>query len=132
MLQKQSRHRKGRLYGLNSTTKIKLVKWNFGLKALETGCITNNQIDTVRKYLKKVIFDKKNTLILSRIRAHYSRSRKKKGIRMGGSRGAFFNFIYRVRVGTILFEIKGYPFFYFLKYLKNVSRLLSIKVAIVY
>jgi hypothetical protein len=51
---------------------------------------------------------------------------------MGGSRGAFFNFIYRVKVGTILFEIKGYPCFYFLKYLKNVSRLLSIKVAIVY
>jgi ribosomal protein L16/L10AE len=66
------------------------------------------------------------------VRAHYSRSRKKKGIRMGGSRGAFFNFIYRVKVGTILFEIKGYPCFYFLKYLKNVSRLLSIKVAIVY
>lgn len=61
----------------------------------------------------------------------YARSKKKKGIRMGGSKGAFFNFIYRAKIGTILFEIKGISGFYILKILKTISKLLSLKVIII-
>jgi len=84
------------------------VLFNYAVKAKETGYLTLAQLESSRKAIQKMV---KRHRHLKFVKICFfptiSRSRKKKGIRMGASKGPFSCFVYRARPGSLLFEIRG-------------------------
>jgi len=133
-LAKNRRFRKGRLYGfvsnLNSGT---MRTGTFGLKVLENGYLTVDQIEAARKAIKQVLRKFRFTVpLIIRVVPLLSRSKKKKGIRMGGSKGGFYCFVYRARYGTILFEIQGIANYQIFEKLRRVAQKFPIRTAIIF
>jgi ribosomal protein L16/L10AE len=61
-----------------------------------------------------------------------ARSKKKKGIRMGGSKGGFFCFVYRAHAGTILFEVHSILNYQVVLKLRRVALKFPVKTAVVF
>lgn len=133
-INKLRRFRKSRLRGVEtSTTNVFIYKGSCGLKVLENGYITLNQLEACRKSIKNFIQKtKKLTTVLVRAQLSVSRSKKKKGLRMGASKGDFSHFVYRAKKGSILLEITGVLDPHIIKKLENTSYRLPVQTAVVW
>lgn len=132
-INKLRRFRKSRLRGITfSTQQVFLKSGICGLKALENGYITFNQLEACRKSIKNHIGKtKKLVTVIVRSQISVSRSKKKRGLRMGASKGGFSHFVYRAKKGAILFEINGIFAPHILKKLQNTSSRLPVQTALV-
>ena len=77
----------------------------FAIKVLTSSRITFQQLDAVRRTLKKVL--KKNAFIWQQVFADKPVSSKPAEVRMGKGKGAFSHNVALVSGGTILFELGG-------------------------
>lgn len=128
---KNSRFRKGRLRG-QATSQLQLRGFNYGFKVLETGYLTPEQIEAARKSIKFALKkSRRNHLFFIRVSPLLAQSKKKSGIRMGGSKGGFHSFIYRARRGMLLFELKNIIGYQVLRKLNRLRKKLPIKTVCV-
>lgn len=88
---------------VNTCIKTTLSKGFFGLKALESGEISQKQIETVRKLISP--FVKKKLKIFLRIKSNFIKTAKPFGSRMGSGKGLATTTYAKVRRGQILFEL---------------------------
>lgn len=109
MLQpKKLKHRKwhkGTLRRNVATKGISLIHGDFGLKTLESRLITDRQIDSVEKTMKKTLG--KRGRIWLRIFPHKPITRKPPEVRMGGGKGDVDHYSAVVHPGRILFEVSA-------------------------
>ena len=104
---KFKKQQKGKSFKIiNSTSNIPycLHFGSIGLKALSSGRLTSNQIESVRQSISKII--KKLGKIKVNAFAHTPISKKPIEIRMGKGKGAVDHWISKIKAGTILFEIE--------------------------
>ncbi len=88
----------------------KLKMYTYGIKLLENAYVTDNQLQAAARYLRKFsrkIIRKPNSLS-SFIRGHVflARSKKKKGMRMGASKGPFNKLVFVGHAGSIILETR--------------------------
>ena len=93
---------KGKLNKLNCKSH-KLVFGNIGLKAASSGLICPWQVEAARQAIKRKI--KKEGRIWIRLPNSLFLTSKPAGSRMGKGKGNLFHWSYRVKSGSILFEI---------------------------
>ena len=77
----------------------------YGLRSLECQRLTDRQIESARRCLKKVI--KKAGVIRSRVAASLPVSKKPSETRMGKGKGNYSHSVCCVKSGTVLFEVEG-------------------------
>jgi ribosomal protein L16/L10AE len=131
-------HRKGRLYG-RSKDKYKLYEnlkmYTYGLKLLENAYITQNQINAavkvLKRYSRKITRKPQNLSIFIRGHLFLARSKKKKGMRMGGSKGPFNRLVFMGRAGSTLLEVREIFFIFPLAVLRLASKKFSARVEII-
>jgi large subunit ribosomal protein L16 len=102
---KKNQKRKVRGFEKKNSTSSCLCYGNIGLQALETGLITPQQIESVRRVM--VRYNRKSSKGWIRIFPNWIITRKTKGLRMGRGKGAFKNYVFRVRAGRLLFEFQS-------------------------
>ena len=78
---------------------------DYGLQSLENERITSRQIESARQAMTRYI--KRGGKIWIRIFPHTPVTRKALGLKMGGGKGNPEFFVAKVKVGTVLFEMKG-------------------------
>jgi len=83
----------------------KLYNGSIGLKALGTCQLTNNQVTTTIKILKRSI--KKKNFLINNVNPSTGVTRKPRDIRMGRGKGNFAFNIFHLKAGKIMFELKG-------------------------
>lgn len=130
---KQLHFKKGRLWGHASNLRINYFnKGVFALKSLENGYLTANQLEASRKLLKRFVGKrtKKNFPLFFKVVPLIAQSKKKKGMRMGGSKGGFYRFVYRARMGTVFFEVHGLQNYQILQKLKRAVSRFPVKSAL--
>lgn len=76
----------------------------YGIISLESNYINVKQINAIRKMLLKKI--KKTGLLLVRVSPNFAFSAKPAETRMGKGKGNLTEWVYPVKVGQVLFEIK--------------------------
>lgn len=104
---KKQKHRKtfkGRIHGI-AYIGASLSFGNFGLKAMEPGRMTANQIEAARKCVSRSV--KRVGRFWNRLFPHVPVTAKPIEVRMGGGKGAPDKFIARVYPGSMLFELDG-------------------------
>jgi len=101
---KYKKTRKGTLPRLEYRSN-KLKFGIFGLKALESGCISARQIEAARQAINRKI--KRNGRVWVRIFPNLPITSKPIEVRMGKGKGAVSHWVSRIGGGTILFEIEG-------------------------
>jgi large subunit ribosomal protein L16 len=100
---KYKKWQKGRIGIPIEQKKIKLHFGTHGLISSENGILKANQIETIKKTLSKIL--KKNGQYWIRIFPHTPICSRSKGSRMGKGKGSVSDWIYKVRVNQVLFEI---------------------------
>jgi large subunit ribosomal protein L16 len=83
-----------------------LVFGSYGLKACESGRITLQQIETLRRGLSGFL-KKNNAQIWFRHPLSFGLTQKPVEIRMGKGKGNITTHVMRLRAGTIFFELDG-------------------------
>lgn len=92
-----------------------------------------DQLEAARKVIKNVLARYRYVTALTvRVSPLLARSKKKKGIRMGGSKGGFFCFVYRAHAGTILFEVQSILNYQLFSKLRHVALRFPVKTAVVF
>ena len=81
---------------------------SFGLKALESGRITNRQIEAARIAMTRYMKREGNVWI--RIFPDKPITAKPQEVRMGKGKGALDHYVAVVKPGRIMFEMDGVPF----------------------
>lgn len=130
-LNKHLKFRKSRLKGIASNFGgvNPSSLFTYGIKAKETGYLTLAQLEAARKAIQKMVRrHKRLKFVKICVSSTISRSRKKKGIRMGASKGPFYGFVYRARPGNLLFEIRGLNFYQLRRRLAYILAKLPIQV----
>ena len=112
-----------------STRGLSLIHGDYGLKTLESRFITDRQIDSVEKTIKKTL-GKKGRLWL-RIFPHKPITKKPPEVRMGGGKGDLDHYVALVHPGRILFEISALTPELAQKALKAATYKLPIKTKII-
>ncbi len=77
----------------------------FGLQAMESGWISNRQIEAARVSIARRM--KRGGKVWIRIFPHQAETRKPAETRMGGGKGSPEGWIAVVRAGTIMYEVGG-------------------------
>lgn len=100
------KQQKGRVKGLaNRGSTVTLG--TFGLKTMESGWLTNRQIESARIALTR--FMKREGKVWIRIFPDKPTTRKPAEVRMGKGKGAPDGWVAVVKAGRILFECEGVP-----------------------
>lgn len=103
---KHMKWHKGRSLNRNVSTRgLNLIHGDFGLKSLESRFITDRQIDSVIKTVKKTL-GKKGRMWL-RIFPHKPITKKPPEVRMGGGKGDLDHYVAVVHPGRILLEVSA-------------------------
>jgi len=110
MLQpKRTKYRKqqqGRIKGIaNRGSSISFG--SYGLKSLDSGRITNRQIEAARVALTRHM--KREGKVWIRIFPDKQITKKPQEVRMGKGKGALDHYVAVVKPGTIMFELDGVP-----------------------
>jgi large subunit ribosomal protein L16 len=87
------------------TRGVKLSFGSFGLKAMEYGRITSNQIEASRKVMAR--YATKSGKVWIRIFPDHPFTQKPAEVKMGKGKGDLVGFIAEVKPGKIIFEIDG-------------------------
>ena len=110
MLQpKRTKYRKahkGRIKG-NATRGSQLAYGSFGLKTLESGWITNRQIEAARIAMTRRM--KREGRVWINIFPDKPVTSKPAEVRMGKGKGALSHYVAVVKPGRIMFELEGVP-----------------------
>ena len=117
---------------MKKKNKIKSIMFRFGtygIKALENGRLTYNQIESTRKIISKKI--KKISKIWIRININIPITTKTSGIRMGRGVGTISYWITKIKTGQILFEISNIKFLFAKNTLISAKKKLAIKTKFV-
>lgn len=101
----------------------------FGLKTIEFGILTSNQIESARRTILKRI--KKKGKLWSCIFTHLPKTQKPVEVRMGKGKGSVSTWIAKVKPGIILYEIEGISYKNAYEIFKLCSQKLPIKCKIV-
>ena len=109
----------------NLKNKSKLIFNVFGLKALETGEVTINQILIIRKLLAPFI--RKRVKFVWRIFPRYYKTNKSFGSRMGSGKGAITTNFCKIRPGHILLEFSSLLYKPPIVILKKIQSKLNVK-----
>jgi large subunit ribosomal protein L16 len=96
--------RKGRNDGI-ATAGNYLAFGDFGLQSAGNERITSRQIESARQAMTRYI--KRGGKVWIRIFPHTPITKKPQDVKMGGGKGAPEYFAAKVKLGTILFEMKG-------------------------
>lgn len=81
---------------------------DFGVKALGPGLLYPHQLEAVRKFLKKQLkIYNSNSQIWFNIFPHFSYTKKPIEVRMGKGKGNITDWYSSIKIGTVLYEIKG-------------------------
>ena len=107
----------------------KIYYGQYGLKAVESGILTPEIVNTAIKILKRII--KKKNFLISYVNPNTGITRKPRDVRMGRGKGTFAYNVTHVKAGKILFEIKNISEKLSLKALTISSLRLPIKTIIV-
>lgn len=100
MIRNFTKFRKGRNKGFSLN---KLVCCDYGIKALSRGFLEQKQIEAVRKVFSKKIKNKGKIFI--RVHPNVTITKKPIEVRMGSGKGEIFSKIYKVKPGSVLFEV---------------------------
>lgn len=119
---------KGRLKG-PAPRGASIAFGDFGLKALEHGKITNQQIEAARIAMMRHI--RRGGRVWIRIFPDHVYTSKPLEVRMGKGKGAPAGWYAPVKPGRILYELKGVPFELAKEALTRAAHKLPIKTAIV-
>lgn len=118
---------------LNTITNVRsLFKLNFGnigLKSIESGHLTSKQINTIKQTVNKII--KKKGKLRINIFPNTPMSKKPLEVRMGKGKGNVDRWIFKVRSGTMLFEIQIASITLAMNALKLVQYKIPVKTRIV-
>jgi large subunit ribosomal protein L16 len=125
---KYRKYRKGRLSNLEYRSN-KLKFGTFGLKALESGCISARQIEAVRQAITRKT--KRGGKVWIRIFPDLPITSKPIEVRMGKGKGNVDHWVARIAAGSILFELDGIPEKLARAALKTGAGKLPVKVVIV-
>lgn len=132
MLQpKRVKHRKvqkGRMKGVAGRGH-QIAFGSFGLKALESGWITDRQIEAARVALTRYM--KREGKVWIRIFPDKPVTSKPAEVRMGKGKGAPDHWVAVVKAGTIMFEAEGVPMAVAQEALRLAGQKLPIKVKFV-
>lgn len=120
------------------TKHILIKKGIYGLKANESGRISANHLELIRRYLKRklrYIRKRKKRKIQSKswisIQCKYPITKKPSEIRMGKGKGAIDNYVYRIKSGKIIFESLGLSEVIYKKIFKKIMKKLPTRTQIV-
>ena len=109
LLPKRTKYRKvhrGRRTGLaKGGTRVQYGEW--GLKALEEGCITNRQIEAARIAMTRKI--KRGGKVWINVYPDKSFTKKPAETRMGSGKGSPEGWVAVVKPGRVMFELAGVP-----------------------
>jgi large subunit ribosomal protein L16 len=89
--------------------KFKLLYGTIGLKAMQSGHITSNQIEACRRVLIRGLRQTKGSKLRICIFPFLSLTKKPKEVRMGKGKGDHFVWVATIKKGKILFELEGMP-----------------------
>jgi large subunit ribosomal protein L16 len=95
---------KGKIHGI-ARTGCSLSFGAFGLRAVEPGRLTSNQIESARRAISRAV--KRAGRFWIRLFPHLPVTAKPIEVRMGGGKGALSHYVARVYPGTMLFELDG-------------------------
>nr|YP_010241699.1 ribosomal protein L16 [Rhizosolenia setigera]QTI82387.1 ribosomal protein L16 [Rhizosolenia setigera]WAQ69950.1 ribosomal protein L16 [Rhizosolenia setigera]WAQ69986.1 ribosomal protein L16 [Rhizosolenia setigera]WAQ70022.1 ribosomal protein L16 [Rhizosolenia setigera]WAQ70058.1 ribosomal protein L16 [Rhizosolenia setigera] len=108
----------------------KLVFGSFGLKAIKSGLIKANQLEATRQVIRRKL--KRKGKLWIKIFPYTPMTSKSVGVRMGKGKGSINYWCYKVKTGTILFEICGVTKTLALNALLSGSHKLPVKTKLVY
>jgi large subunit ribosomal protein L16 len=97
------KQRKGRITG-DETRGTNLAFGEFGLKAIESERITARQIEAARRAISRQM--KRQGKIFIRVFPDIPVTKKPAEVRMGSGKGSVEYYVFKVRPGRILFELK--------------------------
>ena len=106
----------------NKTIMDKYYFGNYAIIAKESGYITNIQIESSRKVLRKLF--KKQAKILRKIFTNKTLTKKPQSLRMGKGKGNNKYWYYFLKKGEIIFELNG------LNLNKKIKKLLLKKISL--
>lgn len=127
---KKYQKRKIRGFEKKGSSTSGLYYGNIGLQALESGLITPQQIESVRRVIVRA--NRKSGKIWIRIFPNWVVTRKTKGLRMGRGKGAFKNYIFRARAGRLLVEFQGRSLLKATLSLRVAATKLPVKTRVIY
>jgi len=84
--------------------KTKILHGIFGVRALESGWLTSEQIETLRRSIKRQLKPKEK--IWLRLKPFKVLTGKSRGIRMGKGKGAAKHTVFQTKAGRVLFEFE--------------------------
>ncbi len=87
-----------------NNSKLNLLHSSFGIRALESGWLTIDQIETIRRSLKRNL--KAKDRIWLRLKPSKILTGKSRGIRMGKGKGLAQHTVFQTKAGRILFEFE--------------------------
>lgn len=101
----------------------------FGLKSLQAGKLTFNQIESARRAIKRTT--KKDGFVWINLFTYVSVTSKPLATRMGKGKGAHSHWVCPVRVGQILYEVGGLASDVSYKALHKAATKLPLKTSII-
>lgn len=129
---KKCKYRKlfrGRLRYKN-VNNVSLTKGSLGIQVLEDSRISTEQMESVRRYVRRFI-KRKGKLFFIR-KANLSLTAKPAEVRMGSGKGSPSTWALRLNKGLIIAELRGVPFFKAYKALTKSLTKLSVKSRIIF
>jgi large subunit ribosomal protein L16 len=95
---------KGRIRGTEINRRLHKSD-SYAVKSLSYGRITEFQMESVRKVLKRTI--KKKGQLFVRVHPYHTLTKKSAGVRMGKGKGKVDSVVYPIRPGKIILELKN-------------------------
>lgn len=125
---KYRKQQKGRVKGL-AHRGSKLAYGSFGLKTLESGWITNRQIEAARIAMTRKM--KREGKVWINIFPDKPITSKPAEVRMGKGKGALSHYVAVIKPGRIMFEMEGVPFELAKEALRLAAQKLPVKTKVV-
>lgn len=126
---KYKKMQKGNLPNKILATKDNIVFGSFAIKSVDSGILTNQQIESVRKIIAKKI--KKQGKLWIKIFTHLAKTQKPVEVRMGKGKGSVSSWIAKINAGRLLFEIEGIKIKLATEIFNTIKKKLSIKIALI-
>lgn len=125
---KYKKYRKGKI-NKKTNSLVTLNFGNFGIKALESGRVTGNQLESVRRNIKKKL--RKYDKIWINVFPDTPITLKPLEIRMGKGKGNVDYWIAKINPGKILFEVSALDEKLVIECLKSAANKLPLKTSII-
>jgi large subunit ribosomal protein L16 len=111
--------------------KIKLLRGTVGVKAIQSGHLTANQIEAFRRVVIRSLRQVRGSKLWICVFPFLALTKKPNGVRMGKGKGEPFIWVATIKKGKILFEIGGMSTKMAINVLKHAKTKLSLKTIII-